>query len=192
MHTLAALVTVVTVEALHARGGAPGPPSSQCYTRVATTPAGHGLSTDWHTSYTFCTVTSTRTVTTTITPTYAFCGILSSTYSRRSYATSLQTFGTLANDEIGASRSTVTSTVTQTSTVSTASTVAAPATFTPVQSSLPGSTYSGSGGPDPVGKREVNNNAPVKRASSNKLSLVPQVGYRRYPQGVFCHRWTHK
>ena len=88
-------------------------------------------------------------------------------------------------------RSTVTTTVTTTSTVSTALTISAPATFTPIQTSLPGTTYGGSGGADPVEKRDIYKNIPVKRASSNKPGLVAHAGHPKYPQEVFCYRWTH-
>jgi hypothetical protein len=65
-------------------------------------------------------------------------------------------------------------------------------TFTPVQTSLPGSTYSGSGGTDPAGKRDLSRKRArhISPRSSNKSYLVP-LGYNRksYPQGVHCDAW---
>ena len=97
----------------------------------------------------------------------------------------------IPNNPINVHRSTVTITVTGTSTVKVASTVSAPAAFTPIRTSLPASTYGGSGGADPIGKREADDDILLKRASSKKPDLVPRAGHPKYPKDVSCHRWTH-
>ena len=74
-YTLTVLITVFSAvtaspfEAVLPRAP-PGPESSRCYTYEAATQAGHKISTRWHTSYTPCTIMSTKIVKKTVTPKY--------------------------------------------------------------------------------------------------------------------------
>ncbi|KAF2486892.1 hypothetical protein BDY17DRAFT_332177 [Neohortaea acidophila] len=65
--------------------------------------------------------------------------------------------------------------VTASTTYTSTSTVPASAGFVPVQSSLPGSTYSGSGGADPVAKRDTLDHS--------------NLDAQKYVVGVECHVW---
>ncbi|KIX97497.1 uncharacterized protein Z520_06949 [Fonsecaea multimorphosa CBS 102226] len=147
--------------------------------------------TTWSTRYQPCTSTLTSTATATLTPAASTSTItVTSTATitgSTSFSTAIQTTTvTSTTDSTTATDTTTTTTTTTTLSIST-STVAAPATFTPIQTSLPGSTYSGSGGSDPISKREAK--AGGSRDSSNKAMLSqPGLSEWRYPQGVVCHQ----
>jgi hypothetical protein len=57
-----------------------------------------------------------------------------------------------------------------------------------VQTSLPGSTYSGSGGPDPVNKRDMG--LPLHRRTSKSQKQLLLYDKKSYPQGTRCQKWT--
>lgn len=163
--------------------------STRCYTKMGTTSGLWNTATSWTTRYIPCTITSTSTATTTLTlaPTTATITVTSTgtTVGSTSFSTVIQ--GTTSTSTVDTTTTTVTTTTTTTtSTVFSTSTttVAAPATFTPIQTSLPGSTYSGSGGSDPISKREVK--ARHHREQSSGLGLCQW----HYPQGVTCHHWV--
>ena len=89
------------------------------------------------------------------------------------------------------SQGTITTTTTVTVNTDSTSTVPAPATFLPVQDTLPGSSYSGSGGADPIAKRGVLHARAHARAQSK--SKPKPSGHNifkwQYPQGVNCWQW---
>jgi hypothetical protein len=171
--------------------GKPPPQSTRCYTEIAATSPKHKPLHKWNTQWTSCTVTATCTTTVTSTPTYVFSirppfviQSLAEQSDRCRVSSARPRFELFANSWHQCFRSTVTTTSTVTS--DTTSTVPASASFTPIQTSLPGSTYGGSGGPDPVSKRDLGISL-NPRSSKNSLILG-----KSYQQGVQCYRWAHK
>src|ERR1700761_982092 len=121
--------------------------STLCYTKMATTPAVWRTTTSWTTHYTPCTSIATVTVTKTSTPSQgtSTSTVVTTTTSIGPTVTDTATSTlTETNTQSTTTTSTVSTTTTTTTTSSVASTVPAPVAFIAVQTSLPGSTYSGS------------------------------------------------
>ncbi|OAP64913.1 hypothetical protein AYL99_00885 [Fonsecaea erecta] len=173
--------------------------STLCYTKVATTPALWRTTTSWTTRYTPCTSTATVTVTKTSTPSQgtSTSTVVTTTTSIGSTVTDTATSTlTVTNTESTTTTSTVSTTTTTTTTSSVASTVAAPVGFIPVQTSLPGSTYSGNGGGSPVSKkRDLVHEALAPKSNVERGAQIPPHGpgispnQQRNPQGVTCQMW---
>ncbi|KIX93144.1 uncharacterized protein Z520_11201 [Fonsecaea multimorphosa CBS 102226] len=101
---------------------------------------------------------------------------------------------TSTSTETDSTTSTSTATTTTTSTFSSVATTtsAAPAGFIAIQTSLPGSEYSGSGGADPIAKRDVDVHMEVGRDTTRpKPSGLLEKSWQSYPMGVTCYAWTH-
>nr|POE54420.1 hypothetical protein CFP56_41359 [Quercus suber] len=115
-------------------------------------------------------------------------------------ATTAASYHTSWTTHLKACASTVTVTVgfTPTKSVSTATistttttTLAASPSFQPVQDTIPGSSYDGRAGGDPVHKRDVED-GPMLVMRGTKSSNKPVgklAGQERYAKGVSCHRW---
>lgn len=149
---------------------------------------GSGLSNTYvstSTIYYECTSTETDTVTSTTTPaqpTSTVTTTITSTSTAPTTTNTATSVVTLTSSVTTTTTNTVTATATATTTVSVASIIPAPAAYTPVQSSLPGSTYSGSGGADPIAKRG-RPSIRDEEASNFKPGFSPQ----RYPDGIMCY-----
>ncbi|OQV05112.1 hypothetical protein CLAIMM_09905 isoform 2 [Cladophialophora immunda] len=170
----------------------PSPPllSIKCYTKMGPSSGLWNAATTWSTRYQLCTSTLTSTATATLTPVASTSTItVTSTATitgSTSFSTAIQTTTVTSTTDSTTTTDTTTTTTTIITLSASTTTVAAPATFTPVETSLPGSTYSGSGGPDPISKREAK--AWGSSSSSNKEILSqPGLSEWRYPQGVVCH-----
>ncbi|KAH8680503.1 hypothetical protein BX600DRAFT_428494 [Xylariales sp. PMI_506] len=159
--------------------------SSQCFTRVATTPGPKNVPTSYSTHTSSC--VSTQTVKKTITVTKP---VVTSTVTKTTTKTTTEKTSKLTSTVTKTSTVSVTTTSTETDTATAtstinvlgATTVAAAAAFTPVQSSLPGAEYGGSGGTDPVEKRDditPRKNHPFGFGSGSS-----------YPQSCKCNVWV--
>ncbi|KAM3420636.1 hypothetical protein BST61_g3893 [Cercospora zeina] len=157
--------------------------SIKCYTTMTNRkPAGY-VPTTTQTHYTPCTTKQTYTSTTTKTPKTT----KTETKYENSYVTDPNKGTSTVTVTVTTSTTSVTGTTTSTSTTTTTtsvtstSTAPAPATFTPIQSSLPDSSNSGSAGGAPM----------RKRAESRLSNRAPKNSYgRAYPKKVTCHKYT--
>ncbi|OAP55337.1 hypothetical protein AYL99_10310 [Fonsecaea erecta] len=150
--------------------------------------------TTWSTIYNPCTVTLTSTTTKTLTPaastsTTTITSTATTTLST-SFSVITQTSTTTTTSDTTTITSATTTTTTTVTSSSSTSTVAAPATFTPIQTSLPGSTYSGSGGSDPVSKREAKPGPGPRPGRQNQPGSQGGFSQWRHPQGVTCQIWV--
>ena len=170
--------------------GSPGAEHTLCYTRMGRHPALGSIKTTWSTHYTdCCTTTAAATVKTTYTPRTTYTQIIKHTHTVYaptyvSVATHTST-STITSTTVSVSVSVVTAPA---STVSFTSTVPATPGFTPVQSSLPDSTYGGSGGGSPVEKRGGSSGSKPKSPSYQPKG---SSGFKshKYRQGVTCRKW---
>ncbi|KAF2483727.1 hypothetical protein BDY17DRAFT_353822 [Neohortaea acidophila] len=186
--TLAASLASMAHAAAHAPANPPWP--TWCYTTW-----GKGAvpyHTDWSTKYTPCTsvVTSTKTKARTLPPSTSTVTHTVTTVTTATTSTETDTATNTITDTV-TNTNTETDTTTTVSTSTTAtSTVATSPGFLPVQSTLPGSSYSGSAGPDPVVKREPE---PAAMVEARKPSGQALVGFNRnlHPHGVNCIQQTH-
>ncbi|KIW32061.1 uncharacterized protein PV07_03635 [Cladophialophora immunda] len=173
--------------------------STLCYTKMATTPAVWRTTTSWTTHYTPCTSTTTVTVTKTSTPsqgTSTSTVVTTTTSIGPTVTDTASSTLTVTNTQSTTTTSTVSTTTTTTTTSSVASTVPAPVAFIPVQTSLPGSSYTGSGGSSPVSKkRDLVHEALVPKSNVEPSAQIPPHGpgispnQQRIPQGVTCQMW---
>lgn len=160
--------------------------SSVCYTNMGSSPAPY--STTWSNSYTDCASTVTSTVNATVT------SATTSTVLSTTTTTVIQSTNTLTSTQTATSTSTATVTVTTvvatvTTTTTSTSTNLIPASsgFVPVQSSLPGSSYSGSGGADPIAKRHE---GAVRLGRADQPISNGTSPFLGYPNGVSCVAFT--
>lgn len=165
--------------------------SATCYTSMVANPALWNTATTTSVSYYPWTSTKTSTITVTVTPTRSTL-ITTTTVTNTSTAPVMTSTATSTITDTSTTISTETD-VTSTTTVSTSvvygtSTIPAPAGFIPVQSSLPGLSYSGSDGAVP-GKRSL-----LRVARSNPIGYTDArnttsgISPRLYPAGVQCYQ----
>lgn len=62
--------------------------------------------------------------------------------------------------------------------------------FIPIQTSLPDSSYSGSGGADPLAKRDLDVSVSIGDGSKAKQQGYLGISKEHYPKGVTCYKWT--
>jgi len=190
--TMGFLVPVLALTAsLFSLGAAaaapPGAHSTHCYSRMALTPARH-INTYWFSHYTPCSTATARiTVRTTKTPETTKTVTATKTHTLVAPDTdkTITSFTTTVSTSTSMIVTTSLSAAPAVTGLSTA-TVPTPAGFTPVRSSLPGSSY---GGLEGRGSIEKERTGFSRRSPEGQIQAYGGgiKGHKRYLQGIDCH-----